>query len=163
VAGRLSPGGAVELVVLVGLQASGKSTFCQHTMTGDHVVVSKDHFRNARNPQRRQMQLIEDALAQGHSVAVDNTNPSPQEWTPLVAAARAHGATTIAYWFPPDLAGSRLRNAVRDDRTRVPEVGLLATLRRLRPPTVDDGFDRCYEVSFDGRGGFLVRTMDQEG
>ena len=65
-----------ELCVLVGLQASGKTTFCRQAFAGTHARVSKDDFPNARHRQGRQMRLIEEALRAGHSVVVDNTNPS---------------------------------------------------------------------------------------
>lgn len=146
-----------ELVVLVGLQASGKSTFCARRFSGSHVVVSKDHFPRARHRQRRQMRLVGEALAEGRPVVVDNTNPSLREWEPLVEAGRAHGARVVAYWFPPDVAGSLERNAARAEGTRVPEVGVFDTLRRLRRPGRSDGFDEVFEVRFDGRGGFTVR------
>jgi predicted kinase len=56
---------ALKVAVLVGLQASGKTTFCRQTVPADHVVVSKDAFPSARHPQRRQMRLIGEALAEG--------------------------------------------------------------------------------------------------
>ncbi|WP_437023352.1 AAA family ATPase [Streptomyces sp. enrichment culture] len=146
------------MAVLVGLQASGKSTFCEQVLAGRCAVVGKDRFpRGARHKQARQMRLVEEALAAGRSVAVDNTNPSPEEWGPLVAAGRLYGAVVIAYWFPPDLAGSLRRNAARTGRDRVPEVGVRATLGRLRRPTREDGFDAVLDVRFDGHGGFDVR------
>jgi predicted kinase len=154
----------MEVAILIGLQASGKTTFCRRMLAADHVVVSKDSFPNARRPQRRQMSLVNEALAEGRSVAVDNTNPSPQEWQPLIDAARAYGAATVGYWFPPDLAAAQERNARREGRARVPDVGLYATLSRLRPPRRSDGFDRRYRVLIDGAGGFEVQRMaDEEG
>jgi predicted kinase len=152
----------VEVAIMIGLQASGKTTFCRQVLAADHAVVSKDAFPNARNRQRRQMRLISDALAEGRSVAVDNTNPSPQEWQPLIHAALEHGAQAVGYWFPPDLTATQERNAVREGRHRVPDVGLYTTLKRLRPPSLADGFDRLYLVSFDGAGGFDIRPMDEE-
>ncbi|MGX1134452.1 putative kinase [Streptomyces glaucescens] len=152
----------LDLAVLVGLQASGKSTFYRRRLSGRYALVSKDLFpRGARNKQQRQMRLVAEALAAGRSVAVDNTNPSPEEWTPLVEAARVHGATATAYWFPPDLTGSLRRNAAREGRDRVPDIGVLATQRRLREPSPDDGFDAVLEVRFDGRGDFDVRAAGE--
>ncbi|NGO11594.1 ATP-binding protein [Streptomyces sp. HC44] len=145
-----------ELVVLVGLQASGKSTFYAQRFSHSHVQVSKDLFRRARHRQRRQMRLVEEALAAGRSVVVDNTNPSPEEWEPLIAAGRVHGVRVVAYWFPPVPAESLVRNATREPGERIPEVGIYATLKRLRRPRRADGFDAVYEVRFDGRGGFHV-------
>ncbi|MFF5532967.1 AAA family ATPase [Streptomyces cinerochromogenes] len=157
-AGPVGPAAEPDLVVLVGLQAAGKSTFYAQVLADRYELVSKDLFpRGARNKQVRQMRLVAEHLSAGRAVAVDNTNPSPQEWGPLVEAAHAHGATATAYWFPPDVAGSLRRNAAREGRDRVPDVGVLATLKRLRRPSEADGFDAVHEVRFDGRGGFEVR------
>ncbi|MEU3862781.1 AAA family ATPase [Streptomyces sp. NPDC028722] len=148
-----------DVAVLVGLQASGKSTFYARCLSDRYELVSKDLFpRKARNKQGRQMRLLAAHLAAGRAVAVDNTNPSPQEWAPLVELAHAHGATATAYWFPPDVTGALRRNAAREDRDRVPDVGVLATLKKLRRPSPADGFDAVHQVRFDGRGGFEVRA-----
>lgn len=156
--GSPSDRGGPDLAVLVGLQASGKSTFYEQRLADRYALVSKDLFpRGARNKQQRQMRLVEEALAAGQSVAVDNTNPSPQEWDPLVTLGHALGATVTAYWFPPDVGCSLRRNAARVGRDRVPDVGVHATLKRLGRPSLSDGFDTVLEVRFDGRGGFEVR------
>ncbi|WP_214410992.1 ATP-binding protein [Sphaerisporangium fuscum] len=147
-----------EVAVLVGLQASGKSTFYHRRLSATHVHVSKDHWPNARHRQRRQLRVIAESLEAGRDVAVDNTNPSPEEWSPLIVTAKEHGARVVAYWFPPDLSASLERNAVRLGRVRVPEVGLRATFTRLRRPRLSDGFDAVHTVTFDGRGGFAVRA-----
>ncbi len=148
----------LDMAVFVGLQASGKSTFYEQRLAGRYALVSKDLFpRSARNKQQRQIRLVEEALTAGESVAVDNTNPSPQEWEPLVALGHVLGATVTAYWFPPDVPGSLRRNAAREGRDRVPDVGVHATLKRLRKPSLSDGFDAVLEVRFDGHGGFEVR------
>ncbi|MFE9442058.1 AAA family ATPase [Streptomyces sp. NPDC006602] len=159
----MATGTTADVAVLVGLQASGKSTFYEHHLLGlRYARVSKDLFpRGARRKQDRQMRLVEEALGAGRSVAIDNTNPSPEEWRPLVAAGHAHGATVTAYWFPPDPPGSLRRNAVRQGRDRVPDIGIHATAKRLRRPSRADGFDAVLEVRFDDRGGFLIRPVPE--
>jgi predicted kinase len=154
-------GGPPEVAILVGLQAAGKTTFYRRTLAATHRHVSKDNFPNARRPQRRQLRMIEEALAGGVSVAVDNTNPSDDEWRPLIALAKTYRARVVGYWFEPDLAGCLERNAAREGRARVPDVGLYATLKRLRRPRPVIGFDRLYAVALDGAGGFEVRVMDE--
>jgi predicted kinase len=67
---------APELVIFVGLQGAGKTTFHRTQFAASHDLVSKDRFRNNRRPARRQRQLIKEALQAGRSVVVDNTNPS---------------------------------------------------------------------------------------
>ncbi|WP_220505764.1 ATP-binding protein [Microbispora sp. H10830] len=152
-----------EVAVLVGLQASGKTTFYLQRLAATHAHVSKDNWPNARHRQRRQLRVIAETLEEGRNVAVDNTNPSPEEWGPLVVAAKEHGARVVAYWFPPDLTASLDRNARRPGRARVPEVGIHATVKRLRRPRPSDGFDAVHTVIFDDRGGFTVRDDDAPG
>lgn len=149
--------------MLVGLQASGKTTFCRQVLGAAYAQVSKDHFPNARNRQRRQLRLLGEALAAGRDVAVDNTNPSPEQWQPLIEAARQAGARVVAYWFPPDFAASMRRNAARAARSRVPEVGIKATMARLRRPETANGFDEVLTVRLDGKGGFEVRPCQRGG
>jgi AAA domain len=151
----------IEVAILIGLQASGKTTFYRGLLAATHDQVSKDAFPNARRRQARQMRLIGEVLDAGRNVAIDNTNPSVEEWRPIMAAGRERGARIVGYWFPPDLDGSRARNAGRDTRARVPDVGLYATLKRLRRPRLDDGFDELFAVRFDGRGGFDVRPLEE--
>ncbi|MEU8118477.1 ATP-binding protein [Spirillospora sp. NPDC049024] len=151
-----------ELVILVGLQASGKTTFYRQRLAATHVHVSKDLFpKSARRKQARQLRLIAEALESGRCVAVDNTNPSPEEWEPLVALGRRHGARVTAYWFPPDIAASRDRNAARPPVIQVPDVGIHATLKRLRRPRPSDGFDEVCSVGHDGAGGFVVTRPEE--
>ena len=51
-------GMGAELVIFVGLQASGKSTFFREGFAATHEHVSKDLFRNNRNRNRRQEELV---------------------------------------------------------------------------------------------------------
>jgi hypothetical protein len=78
----------MELVILVGLQAAGKSSFYQARFAGRHTLISKDRLRNSRNRQAQQMALIEQALRRGESVVVDNTNPRIEDRLPLIALGR---------------------------------------------------------------------------
>jgi predicted kinase len=148
-----------EVAILIGLQAAGKTTFYRQLLAATHQHVSKDAFRHNRNRQRRQLQLITEALQGSRNVAVDNTNPSPQEWEPIISVAHAFDACVVGYWFPPDLATSLRRNATRNRPVRVPDVGVFATFKRLRAPRRDDGFDRLIEVRSDDRGGFAMTLL----
>lgn len=61
----------MELVLLVGLQGSGKTTFFRERFAATHEHVSKDNFRNNARPARRQRHLIAVAFAAGRSLVVD--------------------------------------------------------------------------------------------
>ena len=145
----------MEVVILMGLQASGKSSFCKR-FEGTHRIVSKDLFPNARRPQERQMRMIADALGAGMSVVVDNTNPTVEDRRPIIEAARAAGASVVGYWLESSVDRSLALNAGRQGRKRVPDVGILATAGRLAPPTRQEGFDSLFIVKMAPPDGFTV-------
>jgi predicted kinase len=145
---------APELAILVGLQGSGKTTFYRARLAATHALVSRDLFRSNPRPRRRQLQLLEAALGAGRSVALDNTNPTRAERAEALAVARARGARAVCYFFPPDVRASIARNAAREGKARVPVVGILATRKRLEAPSLDEGFDRLFEVRALPGGGF---------
>ena len=136
----------MECVILIGLPASGKSTFFRERFAGTHDHVSKDLLRNNRRPQRRQEHLIAESLASGRSVVIDNTNAGVTARAPLIAAARAHGAEVVGYVFRAEAADALRRNRARQGRERVPDVAIFTVRKRFEPPTLTEGFDRLYEV-----------------
>lgn len=151
----------MELVILVGLQASGKSSFYRARLAATHELVSKDLLRNNSKPERRQGQLIEQALAAGRSVAVDNTNATPQLRAPLIALGKQYGATITGYSFAADVSGCLARNRGREGRARVPDVAIFATRKILVPPTPAEGFDALYVVRLADASGFVVEPWDE--
>jgi predicted kinase len=146
----IPPVRAPEVVVMVGLQGSGKSTWVARHLAGTHEVVSKDHWPNARHRERRQRRVLNELLAEGRDVVVDNTNPSPAERAPIIEIARAHGATVRAVYLDVPLHVCVARNEARQGRARVPLVGVLAAFGRLVPPTGEEGFDRVDTLTTEG-------------
>ena len=136
----------MECVILIGLPGSGKSTFYRERFASTHALVSKDVMRNNRQPQRRQEQLLTEALAAGRSVVVDNTNPRIADRAPIIAIARRFGADVAGYFFPTDAGVALRRNRAREGRERVPDVAIFATRKRLELPTYDEGFDHLFTV-----------------
>jgi predicted kinase len=142
----------MELVMLVGLQAAGKSTFYRARLADTHTLVSKDLLRNARNRHARQMALIEGALRRGESVVVDNTNPRIEDRSPLIGMGRVFGARIVGYYFEATLTDCLRRNALRRGRARVPDVAIYATARKLEPPSGAEGFEAIFTVRLIERG-----------
>ena len=151
---------ALELVVLVGLQASGKSTFFRERFAATHDHVSKDLFPNNRDRNRRQTQLIRAALGAGSSVVVDNTNPTARDRLTPIQLGRESGARIIGYFFESDPHESLRRNDRREGRARVPAVAIFATAKKLSLPSPEEGFDELFRVRLLA-SGFEINSWDE--
>ncbi len=145
-----------ECVLFVGLQASGKTSFFRARFASTHAHVSKDNFPNVRRRDARQLALVDAALAGGRSVVVDNTNASLAERRPVIDLARSLGARVICYYFESTRPESLGRNRRREGKARVPDVAILATAKRLQPPTAAEGFDELHRVHLTDDGEFEV-------
>ena len=143
-------------MILIGLPASGKTTFYRDRFAGTHDHVSKDAMRHNRQPQRRQNELINAALAAGRSVVVDNTNPTVTDRAAIIAIARRHGAEVAGYFFPTEASDALRRNRAREGRDRVPAVAIFAARKRLEQPSYEEGFDRLFTVVVNEQ----ARTLD---
>jgi predicted kinase len=170
----------VELVILIGLPGAGKTTFHRARFAATHVHVSKDLMRNRRDRQRRQMALVDEALAAGRSVVVDNTNVTVADRAALIEAARRRGAAVAGYVFATSPGECAERNRGRVARARVPDVAIHAAAKRWERPARAEGFDRLWQVRaeaerfdlapYDGASGdepagtiFLLSPASTEG
>jgi predicted kinase len=152
----------MELVIFIGLQGSGKSTFFRAQFAATHEYVSKDLLRNNKHKSRSQAQLIEQALAAGHSVVVDNTNPTVEDRASLIHLGRAYHAEIVGYYFESNVSESLERNEQRLGKARVPKVAIYVTAKKLVRPSYIEGFDKLYSVRIADASGFEIRELEEQ-
>ena len=138
----------MEIIILIGLQASGKSTFYRTYFADTHEHISKDLLNSSKNKNKNQKQAerIEMAFQEQRSVVVDNTNVTVQDRQMLIDIGRRYNATIIGYSFEPDVSGSRIRNRQRKGKAQVPEQAIFITAHKFEPPSYAEGFDTLYYV-----------------
>ena len=151
-----------ELIVFIGLQASGKSSYFHSHFSATHTYISKDLLRNNSRPVRRQQQLIEEALQGGFSVVVDNTNVTLEDRAELIRAGHVFNATVSGYYFESQVSQCLERNRQRSGKARVPDVAIFATLKKLVRPSFKEGFDRLFYVRMANDGAFEVSDWVEE-
>lgn len=147
----------MEVVIFIGLQASGKSSFFRERFFETHVRVNLDMLRT-RNRERI---LIDACFRAKQSFVVDNTNLTAEERGKIIALAQEHQFHVIGYYFRSSVSESLARNAKREGKARIPERGILASHKRLEVPQKSEGFDALYYVQI-GPGGFEMKEWDDE-
>jgi predicted kinase len=144
----------MEVVVLCGVQGSGKTTLYRDRFLATHVRVSMDLLRT----RAREAAFVALCLETRQPFAVDNTNPTAAERRRYVEPARAAGFRVIGYLVEVDAAQALARNAERTGRARVPAAGLLGTAKRFVRPAPEEGFDELWHATA-APGGWRIEPL----
>jgi predicted kinase len=168
----------VELVILVGIQASGKTTYYRRYMENDYRHVSLDNWRGKGNIRKKEYDAIvaglREVAASGgekRGLVVDNTNTTAATRRRYFDYALEFFRNTgclvwmIAYFFDEDLESCLKRNAERPKDVApgtpyyVPPEAIASFQQRLEPPTHEEGFQKVFRVRITEEGGFRVEEM----
>ena len=145
----------MEVVIFVGIQGSGKSTFYKERFVDTHIRGNLDMLKT----RHREQCLVNACIVAKQAFVVDNTNPARDDRSRYIEPAKAAGFKIIGYYFPPDIEVCQWRNENRPERQVVPLKGLLGTCSRLERPCQDEGFDELYSVQIGADGGFVVEAL----
>jgi predicted kinase len=143
----------MQAVILIGIQASGKSTFYKEKFIDTHVRLNLDLLRT-RN---REKLFLEVCLLTKQKFVVDNTNPTIEERKRYIIPAKEAGFRVTGYYFASNISSIVERNKFREGTKRIPEAGLFGTLKRLQKPNYDEGFDEIFHVN-PLEGNFIINA-----
>ena len=143
----------MELILFIGIQAAGKSSFYREMFFRTHVRLNLDMLRT----RHREQILVEACLAGKTKFVVDNTNLSRDLRARFIVPAKAAGFQVIGYYFKSDVDDSLRRNADRPDDEFVPEIAIYNAARQQQPPTIAEGFDKLFTVGLASGNQFIVR------
>ena len=145
-----------KAVIMIGIQGSGKSTFCRRFLP-DIPRVNLDSLKTRKNEQR----MIESCLAQGQDYVVDNTNPMRADRARYIPEAKAAGYCVIGYFMQSRLQECIERNNRRGEEERIPAKAIAMTSNRLELPSYSEGFDDLYFVSIQGEETMINKWREE--
>ena len=134
----------METVLLIGIPAAGKSTFCKR-FSDTHVRVNLDTLRTRKREER----LVEKCLAERQAFVVDNTNLFTYDRARYIPLAKASGYRVVGYVFKCSIGDALKRNARREGRACVPDFVIHRMQSRFEPPDTDEGFDALFDVAVE--------------
>lgn len=145
-----SANGKSVMVILVGLPASGKSTFCQKVLEGARrpwTRICQDIISNGKRGSKTQcLKCTSEALSKGESVIIDRCNLSKEQWLEFVELAGPQTEVhAVVLDLPTKLCISRA--VKRTEHEGGLQGGRAAPtiyqmVQTKKPPTLSEGFSR---------------------
>ena len=145
----------MEAVLFCGIQACGKSSFYQEKYFHTHVRISLDQIRT----RHRERRLLAACIETQQPFVIDNTNPTVADRKRYFELLKPTDYRVVGFYFQSKVERCLLRNANRE--TRVPDVAILATAKRLQIPTRAEGFDALFYVKITD-DGFVTEEWKDE-
>jgi predicted kinase len=148
----------MEAVLLVGLQAAGKSTFYRERFFRTHMRINLDMLKT----RHREKRFVQICLETQQPFVMDNTNASRSDREVYIQSAKQAGFRVVGYYFQSRIEDCKRRNQQRHVEQQIPLPGILGTAGRLEIPSLTEGFDELFYVRIDEASRFLVEEWNDE-
>ncbi|KAI9276987.1 polynucleotide kinase 3 phosphatase [Phascolomyces articulosus] len=144
-----------EVIVCVGYPASGKSSFCKkHVVSKGYVYVNQDTLKT----RDKCIKACQQALSEGKSVIVDNTNPEASTRANYIRLAKQANVGVRCFYFTADENLARHNSYFRALHTRSGEeeqkrevLSIMAYnsfKSKFQQPKESEGFKEVKHINF---------------
>jgi len=139
-----------EVVLFIGCPASGKSTFAKkHFVPNGYIHVNQDTLKT----KEKCLKAAREAIENGKSVVIDNTNPGSDTRALYIGAAKEAGISVRAFVFNTDVALAHHLNFYREKITkgavrRVPDVGYNQFKSKFKEPSTKEGIAEITKIEW---------------
>ncbi len=149
-----------QAVILIGIPASGKSTFCKEKLFKTHIRVSLDVLSN--NPpltkRIKEDKIMKACIESKQSFVIDNTNLSQYEREKYFKAVKGTRFKVFGYYFSSSLKNAIQRNKKRRGKEKVPANIIEGFFKNRDIPNKKEKFDYLFKVSIRNNK-FLIKKM----
>ena len=145
-----------EMIIFIGIPASGKSTFYEQNFAATHTRISLDILKT----RFREDEMLGKVVNSGKSCVIDNTNVSVPERKKYIDIAKKHGYKIIGYYFRSAIDECRIRNNRRQGKKKVPEIALRNKIAHLERPFKQEGFDELFYVKIENNN-FVISQFQE--
>ncbi|MBR6162827.1 ATP-binding protein [bacterium] len=128
------------IFILIGLQASGKTTFSREYFAG-FDIVSLDILKT----RKKEDKMISDLIRTGKNFVIDNTNLTIEERKKYIDIA--DGYKKVGIYFRSTVDECSKRNLARGNK--VPLKAILSSAKKLKQPSYGENFDELYYVKIE--------------
>eukprot|EP01080_Neovahlkampfia_damariscottae_P005881 gene5881-9709_t len=143
----IEPAEAQEMIIMVGVPASGKSTFSKKFAKFGYEVVNRDTLKTVQKCEK----VAREALENGKSVVVDNTNPGVSARAGFIAIAKEKRIPVRCFHINTDIELVKHLNLFRE-RTknvrRIPDVAYNMFKKNFKKPDFEEGIQEIIEIDF---------------
>lgn len=144
-----------HLIIFIGLQASGKTSFYVEKFSNDYVHINLDTLKY----RHREKLAFSKALLSGQGIVVDNTNPTKMDRKRYISKAVEYGYHISVYFFQSRLKECISRNMLRE--RVVPTIRLVHCSNLMELPVKSEGFDEMYFVRIINRGFEVIPWIEE--
>ena len=147
-----------EMILMIGPPASGKSTIAKKIAEHGYIRINQDELKS----KAKVIKAIQDALKQGKSVVVDNTNLDPTKRAEIIKIAQKYFSETDkpvkirAFHINGDwdvrkqVEFAKHLNVVRQrlGGAYIKEIAYRVLLKNFEPPKEEEGFTEIINIPF---------------
>ena len=145
----------METVILIGIQATGKSTFYKQNFFKSHMRINLDMLKK----REREDVFVNACIKTKQPFVIDNTNPTIADRKKYIEMSKKAGFSVIGYYFESNIKDAMIRNQSRTGKECIPPKGIGNTYHKLVAPTYDEGFDKLFSVRIGESGNFVVEEF----
>lgn len=146
---RVGEKGVTEVIVMVGVQGSGKSAFCRnHLKDKGYEVINRDELKTWQKCVKR----AEECLANRKSVVIDNTSGKADERARYITVAKTHKVRCRCFIMntTPKQAEHNIhfRELIDPSYAKISSVTVNAYHKNYKKPALNEGFAEIVHVNF---------------